>query len=204
MSLPPIKMPAGGVAAPDGTITRAGHHYLAQLEKVVEAINDLPAVPTDLASNESVTAAIATATTAAEAARFRFHVHLSADQSGIANGTFTQVLFDTVDFDTGGFYDPVLAKWSPPAGYYHFTAQLTYSTSLVANNLYRSVIYKNGVALANTTLQPSVNGLFSPIASFDDLAADGDYYSVFAWGGGSGTRTISSDPTGSYFSAFSI
>ena len=73
-----------------------------------------------------------------------FRAHLSANQTGVSDATFTKVQFDTEDWDTHGYCDNSTNYRFTPliAGYYLFTAVVGYGGTGASQTAVS--VYKNG------------------------------------------------------------
>ena len=70
-----------------------------------------------------------------------YSVYLSANQTGVGNGVFTKILFDTEVFDTNNNY--ASSRFTPTvAGYYQINCSLGVNGTLITNALIS--IFKNG------------------------------------------------------------
>jgi hypothetical protein len=113
------------------------------------------------------------------------------DQTGILSATYTKVTFGTEYFDIGGYYDTSTSRYTPPAGYYHFTATVYHTANVVDQQEYIAAIYKNGVSVLEFSLRASGTGP-QLAAVFGTLQANGtDYFEAYTYGGGAGNKTVS-------------
>lgn len=87
-----------------------------------------------------------------------FSVSLSSDQTDVAGSTETKVLFDTVDYNEGSYWDTT-NKWYKPSipGYYQFNGVLRCIVSGGQSALTRVALYKNGNVAAASYVQTSTN-----------------------------------------------
>ena len=107
------------------------------------------------------------------------------NQTGMLNNTFTKVTFPTEEYDNGSYFDPVLSRWTPPAGLVHMDAKWTNGAGFATDSNQMAVIYKNGVEFKRTTTMTSSGSpVNSPSISLDDVASGTDYYEVYAWSQG--------------------
>jgi len=76
----------------------------------------------------------------------------ASSPTSLTSGTTIKVICQSKEYDTGGFFDTTLSRFTPlVAGYYHFTVGVVLATASSALQL---LIYKNGVAnkqLLNTS-----------------------------------------------------
>lgn len=140
---------------------------------------------------------------------YKFSVYLSADQTGIADATFTKVQFNTELFDTNSNYDNATnyRYTAPVTGFYQINAY----TSLVSSNNTAVAgiisLYKNGVEFIRGDLgNPTVGGdgvvFGGGLSEFIQLTAT-DYIEIFIYiDTGSGTR-LASGSAGSKNNRFS-
>lgn len=121
------------------------------------------------------------------------------DQTGIVASTGTKITWSTAAIDTGGHFSTADARWTPPAGFYRFHGQILVTAGLVDAAQSQIRIAKNAATVAEYTLRPS--GSSGHTLSVDCiLEANGtDYFEVWVNLGGTGDKTVSGDPTKSYF-----
>jgi hypothetical protein len=138
---------------------------------------------------------------------YKFSVHLAANQTGIADSTFTKVLFDTELFDTNNNF--ASNRYTVPVtGFYQINA---YAAIQSANNTGLAGIlslYKNGVEyLRADTGYPTVGTGASPILAGHishllSLTA-GDYLEIFVYMDvTSSTITVTGGIGGARFSGY--
>ena len=100
------------------------------------------------------------------------------NQTGITAAVNTKVTFPTEEYDHGGFYDPILSRWTPPAGIVHITGEIYYSSGPTAGSGMYLLVYKNGALLkrGSTVSAYAVDGVNVDV---DDMANGTDYYELF-------------------------
>ena len=121
------------------------------------------------------------------------------NQTGIASATYTKLTFTTEDFDVGSYFDTSTSRWTPPAGKYRIEAQAVFTGGVVVSELYAVAIYKNGASIASSLENSSnVIGVSSAISKL--IEANGtDYFEIYAYGGGTGNKTIGGLSAQSWF-----
>jgi hypothetical protein len=112
-----------------------------------------------------------------------FSVYLSANQT-VTTGVFSQVAFNTEEFDTNNNFNTSTYRFTPTvAGYYQINFALNFLTG--ANTVIAS-IYKNGVEYSRGTRVDSIgSGLGSFISALVYCNGSTDY--IEAYGFTSGT-----------------
>lgn len=106
---------------------------------------------------------------------YKFNVYRQNTLSAI-NGT--DVVFDTVNYDTGSNYSTSTGLFTVPVtGYYHFSAQITLGN--YNSGYYWISLKKNGSELYRGNRgQTSANGNYAPQISIDDFFTAGDTVSI--------------------------
>ena len=85
-----------------------------------------------------------------------FSVSLGSDQTGVAGNTDTKVLFDTVDYDFGSYWDTTNKRYLPTIpGFYQFNVVLRCQVGGGSSNLMRVRLDKNGTEQAASYVQSS-------------------------------------------------
>lgn len=139
---------------------------------------------------------------------YRFSVHLASNQSGLADSTYTKVLFDTKKFDTNNNF--ASNKYTAPvAGFYQVNSYVQ-MLSVNNNGFFGQIyLYKNGVPIqmgAATYPQSTGAQLYASgnISHLVQLAV-GDTLEIYAWFDvGSGTTTITGGAINTTFSGFLV
>ena len=87
-----------------------------------------------------------------------FSVSLGSDQTGVAGSVDTKVLFDTVGYDIGSYWDTTNKRYLPTIpGFYQFNVVLRCQVGGGSSNLMRVRLDKNGTEQAASYLQSSTN-----------------------------------------------
>jgi hypothetical protein len=122
-----------------------------------------------------------------------------SDQASITASTYTLVTFGTELFDTHGYF--AANRFTPLiAGKYAFSGNLMYSGGVVDQAIFKCALYKNGSLAAEG--QSHASGTSNLSACVDYTAtANGttDYFEIYAYGSGAGTKTVKGDATASWF-----
>jgi hypothetical protein len=134
-----------------------------------------------------------------------FSAYKSANQASIASATFTKLTFDTEEWDTGGYYDADNSKYTPPAGTYHFTACAEMTAGIVDQEVLFIALYKNGTQLhSGTEVRGSGTGFIAANLSVYAEANGTDYFEIYVFASGTGTKTINGNSHSSYFQAMKV
>lgn len=72
-----------------------------------------------------------------------FSAYPAANQTGIANATFTKVNMDTENWDVGGYFDTTNKRWTPPAGKVRMSARVSTGAGQSVGTCLLC-LYKNG------------------------------------------------------------
>lgn len=136
--------------------------------------------------------------------KIAFSVYLGTDQTGVANNTATKITWDTESFDIGGNFDSTTNRrfTAPRAMRLYVYAQADITQNVADNDRIDLMIYVNGspVRIARDRSR-GTNGSRVQVSDILNLAK-GDYVEIFALAGevaGSGTHTISSGSSATYF-----
>ena len=131
----------------------------------------------------------------------RCRAYLAADQTDIADTTWTKVLLDTENFDSGSHFASNKFTATQP-GYYQVCGQVRWINT-VADKKYYGAVYKNGESIAEVAMQSSiVGGLSCPIADTIYLA-DADYLELYAYhDSGAATPDIDGGSRRTYLSVY--
>lgn len=133
---------------------------------------------------------------------YTFKATKSADQSGIANDTYTAVGFDTAALNQGGYYNATTGEWTPPAGNVIIEAQVTPTGVSVSTGTIPNVrILKNGSPLSRGSDPLTRVHAFcgSPRASLHDVSNGTDVYTVDFKAPSAGTITIVKSASQTFF-----
>ena len=124
----------------------------------------------------------------------------SSAGSGLANGTYVKLSFDSELYDSGSVYDTSNYRFTPGvAGKYFIHARTLISAASTSPNQGRIAIYKNG-SLFNFwrwTNTASISDFSMQISAFD-TANTTDYYEAYIYQNNTGSSTsfsINSDPS---------
>ena len=106
-----------------------------------------------------------------------FRAYSTVNQTGVAAGTITKILFDTEEYDIGGNF--ASSRFTAPIdGYYHFSA----TTHIVgANGLPQVDLLVNGTLKAYGNIIYAVNSSVNPNLSTTVYLAAGDYAEAAAF-----------------------
>lgn len=102
-------------------------------------------VPTNTASNFTVTVPAKTGTMAMDGPAFSAYVLNGGANYSLASNTYTKIRYDTEIFDTANCFDTVNYRFTPNvAGYYFVTAKVFISYASTSPGRLRVALYKNG------------------------------------------------------------
>lgn len=119
------------------------------------------------------------------------------NQTGIASATATKVTFGVERYDIGNYFDGT--KWTPPAGKVRIGAAVRLTTNVVAGALNYIGIYKNGSLARIAQFYAVVNGDVSLQISSTDDANGTDFYEIYVYGGGAGSKDLDGATIHSWF-----
>ena len=128
----------------------------------------------------------------------------TASQSGLTNGTYTKVAFNSEEFDTGNCYDSTTNYRFQPtvAGYY----QINCSIYVVGTNIttMQCNVYKNGTLFrSGASYQMNATGAVAETSVLVFLNGSTDYVEAFAYAVVSaGAYTITTNNNLSWFQGF--
>jgi hypothetical protein len=116
-------------------------------------------------------------------ARSGFRATMSADQTGIADATWTKITMPTETFDRAGDYDGANSRHTPQSATAHeWHAQLQFTTGAVAGQTYGVSIGKNGAqTFKNVAAVPLSGNATIAITAADLPNGSSDYYEVFGY-----------------------
>jgi hypothetical protein len=156
-------------------------------------------VPTNTASNFTVTVPAKTGTMAMDGPAFSAN---TVTAQSFSNSTFTKVQFNVETFDTNSNYDPTTNyRFTPTvAGYYQINANISMDGSAIGAT--QVAIYKNGAKIISGSGTPNnVNvGGMAMAASVIYFNGSTDYVEFYAWQNSGGALTLQ---TGSGNNTFS-
>ena len=124
----------------------------------------------------------------------------SSSGSGLANGTYVKLSFDSELYDSGSVYDTSNYRFTPGvAGKYFIHARTLISAGGTSPNQGRIAIYKNGSIFNfwRWTNTATISDFSMQISAFD-TASTTDYYEAFIYQNNSSsptTFTLNSDPS---------
>jgi hypothetical protein len=127
------------------------------------------------------------------------------DQTGIPSATFTKLTFPTVEWDIGGYYDAANSRYTPPAGKYHFTANVILTAGAVDQSACFITLYKNGTNYkSGSSLRFSGTGYVGPVLSAIAAANGADYFELYFFSDGASSKSIQGVPCNAFFEAVRI
>jgi hypothetical protein len=129
---------------------------------------------------------------------FRAHKN-GVNQTGVVSGQYTKVTFGTEEYDRGGYYNPTLSRWTPPAGLIHIDAR-AWCYQMSAASSFGLHIYKNGALYKHQWISASQAGSDGAIVNCDDIASGTDYYELFVYLTSATTGIVHGAVDYSYFS----
>ena len=124
----------------------------------------------------------------------------SSSGSGLANGTYVKLSFDSELYDSGSVYDTSNYRFTPGvAGKYFIHARTLISAGGTSPNQGRIAIYKNGSIFNfwRWTNTATISDFSMQISAFD-TASTTDYYEAYIYQNNSSsstTFTLNSDPS---------
>jgi hypothetical protein len=118
-----------------------------------------------------------------------FSAYLSANQTGIANATFTKVQINTEEFDTASCFDnSTNYRFTPNvAGYYQVNGELALDggwTSCIIT------IYKNGNRFKDGVVPNNVSFFNTNVSSLVYLNGSTDYIELYVWQNTGGPKAV--------------
>ena len=129
-----------------------------------------------------------------------FAATYSGAGSGLANGTYVKLAFDSELFDSGSVYNNSTYRFTPGvAGKYFLYARSLISAASTSPNQGRIAIYKNGSVFNywRWTNTATISDFSMQISAFD-TANTTDYYEAYIYQNNSGSSTsfsVNSDPS---------
>jgi hypothetical protein len=107
-----------------------------------------------VAGSTTITLPAATGTAMVSGNMPAFSAYLSADQTGVASGTYTKINFDAENFDTNSNF--ASGRFTPTvAGYYQVNTNTGFQFNASTSVTFSTRIYKNGSAYLFTASQSS-------------------------------------------------
>jgi Collagen triple helix repeat (20 copies) len=108
-----------------------------------------------------------------------FFAHKNGVSQTLGASGYTKLTCATEVYDRGGYYDPALSRWTPPAGLVHIDASI-YATATANSTNFHVFLYKNGAAFRSEFMQPTISVGMIEI-SVDDVANGTDYYEFYVY-----------------------
>jgi len=129
-----------------------------------------------------------------------FRATLSADQTGVADVTWTKVELDTEDWDTDSCFDTSTYRFTPTvAGYYQFNAAIFFAGT--SRDTSRIAFYKNGSVEWHGTIDRSGTSSNTPFSDSALIYLNGstDYVELYGYiNNSTADRTFLSNTTLGY------
>lgn len=131
-----------------------------------------------------------------------FTAYNSASQTGIASATATKLTgLTTESYDIGSFYDAPNSKWTPPVGRVTISGCATFTAGIAAGATVALQLWKNGAYFKSIgTASAPTNLITGACGSTTDVANGTDYYELYVYADGAGTKTVINGPISTYFS----
>jgi hypothetical protein len=117
-----------------------------------------------------------------------FEAYGSADQTGVADNTWTKINFNTERFDSDSMYDTSTYRFTPTVAgkYYIYSSMAMYSSSTNTLQIPNMAIYKNGSQYIytpqNYNTTPPPNEVAINISATVDFNGSSDYVEIYARG----------------------
>jgi hypothetical protein len=130
-----------------------------------------------------------------------FSAYLSANQTGIANATYTKVQINTEEFDTASCFDnSTNYRFTPNvAGYYQVNGELALDGGWTSCLI---TIYKNGLRFKDGVVPNNVSLFGTNVSSLVYLDGSTDYIELYVWQNTGGPKTLAGgNQYNSYFQA---
>jgi len=134
--------------------------------------------------------------------------YLSANQTGVADITYTKVALNTASIDAGTWFDTTNNRWVPQSTRrIMIIANLLIQGTIAVGNSAALAIYKNGVLVANGV--PSATSFIDQgrmTSNYMDTPnGTTDYYEIYGYVDvTAGTATFNSNQTNTVFNGFQI
>jgi hypothetical protein len=164
---------------------------MANLKLKNPAGGSLNLVSADGASDLTVTFPATTGTAMVTGNMPAFGAYQSSAQTGVANQTWTKVLFQTEEFDTNNNF--ASSTFTPTvAGYYQLNSGVQ-PNSLTSGNVFKIAIYKNGSVYKEGNLIQTNTVFYSSatVGSVIYLNGSTDYTEIYIIGSFGGTYSLS-------------
>jgi hypothetical protein len=132
-----------------------------------------------------------------------FAAYLNGTQS-VSNGVWAKVAAATEEFDPNLCYDTAAARFTPTVeGYYLVTGKLVGAASTTASSLIAG-IYKNGSLFKSgpAYISTGTNSMYAEVTALVYMNGSTDYIEFWGVNSGSGTNTLTSGQSTTYWGAF--
>ena len=106
--------------------------------------------------------------------------------------------FGTEAADQGGYYDPTLSRYTPPAGTVTLLAGV-YLNGATPGGLCTLSVYKNGASIGQKVYYASAGGDIGMDTGTIDVCDGTDYYEIFVYAATGATAMVTSHPTNTFF-----
>src|SRR6185312_5595708 len=138
---------------------------------------------------------------------YKFSVYLGSAQNLAGGASYTKILFDTKEFDTGSNFDAVTNHrfTAPIAGFYFFSAAMQVATTGTADQ-FTIILYKNGSAMRQGMFLPGGGAIALDqynVSTLMQLNAN-DYIEAYGFCNQAGTRALSTSANTTYFQGFLV
>ena len=154
-------------------------------------------VPTNTASNFTVTVPAKTGTMAMDGPAFSAY---AGSTTSVSNAVETKVTFDTEEFDTNNNFSS--SRFTPTvAGYYQLNGSIRIDAVASTSYIY-AILYKNGSSYKYGTILVSAAGTYNNqciVSSLGYANGSTDYYELYVYQSTGATKTTSVGIAGTYF-----
>lgn len=134
-----------------------------------------------------------------------FSAYNAANQTSIPNATSTKLTGLTTEvYDQGNNYDATNSRWTPPRGRVNITGGITYTGGVVAGGGIAAQLWKNGAYYKSLGFAASPGTTGAITGSAQDFASGTDYYELYCFADGTGTKTVVAGPISTFFQGQSI
>jgi hypothetical protein len=168
-----------------------GTPIIIQRSTGIVGFEQSPTAPTPTAGDSSTKlATTAFVTTAVTAAKVGFSAFMLADQTGVANETYTKVVFTTTDLNDSTLFNTTTGRWVPPSGKCQLSAGVRFTAGLLVGTPIIIAVYKNGNPIKANVGACVSNVLAGATVSFITACNGTDYFEVYVFCYTSTTATI--------------
>lgn len=156
-------------------------------------------IPSAVAGTTTVTIPAATGTMMVSGNMPAFSAYLNGNQTGLTNGAFNKIQFNTEDFDTSNCFDSTTNYRFTPlvAGYYQINASACIETSTVISRLL-IVVYKNGSGFFRGGDMQTTGSFIVTASGLIYMNGSTDYLEIYGYTAGSGLLFRGSDRSCSF------